>query len=91
MMAIKRYVLPVTLLVISILLATKGFELRSLGTGVDGTGIGISFLSVEINDSVQEQNIPSYSFGFFASSLLTFLIAFVLYLTTTKLNKVKAR
>ncbi|WLD92498.1 hypothetical protein [Alkalihalobacillus sp. AL-G] len=86
----KSWILPVFFFVISILLAGKGLELRSLRTDVDGTGMGVYFLFIEINDSVPEKNIPSYAFGFFISSLISLLISFGLYLSTCiKSNKIK--
>ncbi len=56
----------------------KGFDLWSLGTTVDGDGIGIHFLGLELNDSVPEASIPNYAIGFFNSSILAISIALAL-------------
>jgi hypothetical protein len=57
----------------------KGLELWSLGTNVDGDGIGIHFLGLEINDRVSEASIPTYAVCFFVVSFITLLIAFYSY------------
>ena len=63
---------------VTVLLINKGMDLRSLGTNVDGTGIGVYFLFLEINDRVPEKSIPSYANGFFIVSLITAIAALVL-------------
>jgi len=63
---------------VTVLLINKGMDLRSLGTNVDGTGIGVHFLFLEINDRVPEKSIPLYANGFFIVSLITALAALVL-------------
>lgn len=59
-------------------MGNKGLELWSLGTNIDGEGVGIHFLGLEINDSAPEENIPTYAVGFFVTSFITLLIAFTL-------------
>ncbi|MDR4888576.1 hypothetical protein RGU12_13765 [Fredinandcohnia sp. QZ13] len=56
----------------------KGLELWSLGTNVNGDGIWVHFLGLEIDDRVPEKIIPVYSICFFIASLLTLLITFIL-------------
>ncbi|WP_404448036.1 hypothetical protein LG307_03220 [Sutcliffiella horikoshii] len=56
--------------------------LISLGTNVDGGGIGVHFLGLEINDRVPEANIPTYAIGFFVASVITLLIAVALVALT---------
>lgn len=56
------------LLVLAALSANKGMDLWSLGTDVGGAGIGVYFLSFEINDRVAEGSIPAYAIGFFIAS-----------------------
>jgi hypothetical protein len=56
----------------------KGLLLSNLGTDVDGEGIGVHFLFFEINDSVDEKDIPTYALGFYISSIITVLIAMLL-------------
>ncbi len=75
MKSIKDWVLPVLFVGLSILTVLKGLELRLYGTDVDGQGIGVYFLFFEINDRVPENDIPSYAYGFFISSLLALFIA----------------
>ncbi|MFC6040744.1 hypothetical protein ACFPYN_15055 [Paenisporosarcina macmurdoensis] len=73
-----RWGVFVLLIALTVLLINKGMDLRSLGTNVDGTGIGVHFLFLEINDRVPENSIPSYANGFFIVSLMTALAALVL-------------
>lgn len=75
----SRWVIAGVLILIGVLLLNKGLDLWSLGTNVDGDGVGVHFLGLEINDRVQEESIPSYAIGFFISSLIALLlsIAFV--------------
>lgn len=72
-----RWIFSVAFVLITILLVNKGIELWSLGTNVDGAGIGINFLGVEINERVSEENIPSYAFGFFLTSVFTLLASII--------------
>jgi hypothetical protein len=73
-----RWSIFVLLIAVTVLLLNKGMDLRSLGTNVDGTGIGVHFLFLEINDRVPEKSIPSYANGFFIVSLFIALAALVL-------------
>lgn len=78
MNAINRWIIFIFLAFITFLMVNKGLDLWSLGTNVDGDGIGIHFLGLEINDRVPEANIPIYAIGFFVTSFITLLIAFAL-------------
>lgn len=75
MNARNRWIVLFFLGLITVLLVNKGFDLWSLRTNVDGDGIGVHFLGIEINDRVPETNIPTYAIGFFVTSLITLLIA----------------
>jgi hypothetical protein len=59
---------------LTVLMIHKGITLWNMGSSVDGQGIGIYFLSFEINDRVPEQSIPSYAIGFFVASIITALV-----------------
>lgn len=72
-----RWILSIAFVLITVLLINKGIELWSMGTNVDGAGIGIHFLGVEINDRVLEENIPSYAFGFFITSFITLVASII--------------
>ncbi|OXS77798.1 hypothetical protein [Domibacillus enclensis] len=72
-----RWIFLVAFVLITILLVNKGIELWSIGTNVDGAGIGINFLGIEINDRVSEENIPSYACGFFITSAFTLLASII--------------
>lgn len=88
MNAINSWIVFIFLAFITVLMVNKGSDLWSLGTNVDGDGIGIHFLGVEINDRVPEANIPSYAIGFFVASFITVLIAIALVgKTFLKLSK----
>lgn len=72
-----RWIFSVAFFLITILLVSKGIELWSIGTNIDGAGIGINFLGIEINDRVSEEKIPSYAFGFFITSVFTLLASII--------------
>ena len=72
-----RLLISLILIMLSVMLFTKGLELWSLGTNVDGSGIGVYFLGLEINDRVSEKIIPVYSIGFFIASMVALLITLV--------------
>ncbi|MBT2641881.1 hypothetical protein J7I80_06570 [Bacillus sp. ISL-41] len=78
MNTISRWVIAVILFLFAVLLFNKGLDLRSLGTNVDGEGIGVYFYAMEINDRVPEEEIPSYANGFFISSFVVFIISILL-------------
>ncbi|MBM7661062.1 hypothetical protein JOC85_001834 [Bacillus mesophilus] len=80
MNTINRWLILFFIVFLTISLVYKGVELWSLGTNLDGDGIGIHFLGVEINDRVPEANIPIYAIGFFSASIITSLIAIALFL-----------
>ncbi|WP_164667459.1 hypothetical protein [Virgibacillus doumboii] len=73
----SRWVVAILLVIAGILMLNKGLDLWSLGTDVDGTGIGVHFLIFEINDAVHESTIPSYAMGFFAASVISLLVAVI--------------
>ncbi|MFD1738622.1 hypothetical protein ACFSCX_19040 [Bacillus salitolerans] len=70
---ISRWMIVCVLILFGVLLLNKGLDLRSLGTSVDGDGIGVYFLGFEINERVPEESIPSYAVGFFISSFLVII------------------
>ncbi|MGM0877387.1 MAG: hypothetical protein ACQEWV_22300 [Bacillota bacterium] len=78
MNAIIRWIVFIFLAFITFKMLNKGLELCSLGTNVDGDGIGIHFFGLEINDRVPEASIPTYAIGFLVASFITLLIAFAL-------------
>ena len=86
MNAIIRWIVFIFLIFIAFQLVNKGLELRSFGTNIDGDGIGIHFLGLEINDRVSEGNISTYAVGFFVSSMITLLVAFVFLGKTSNNN-----
>ena len=64
----------IILIVVTILLFSKGMDLRS-SINVDGDAIGVYFLIFEIDDWVPKKSIPTYSNGFFVASIITALVA----------------
>ncbi|MGO1057772.1 hypothetical protein ACTL32_01445 [Planococcus sp. FY231025] len=84
-----RWIAASVLLVLAALSASKGMDLRALGTDVDGAGIGVYFLSFEINDRVAEMSIPAYAIGFFIASGVLALGAIGLILTAVLRKKVR--
>ena len=84
MKTIYRWSIFVFLIVVTILLFSKGMDLRSIGTDVDGAGIGVYFLFFEINDRVPTQSIPTYAYGFFIASIITALVAISIFIVGKK-------
>ncbi|AST91112.1 hypothetical protein BC6307_07385 [Sutcliffiella cohnii] len=78
MKSISRWVIVAILILLAIALLIKGFNLLSVGKNVDGDGIGVYFLFMEINDRVPVESIPVYAIGFFISSIVAFLLSAVL-------------
>lgn len=72
----------VFLSVVAGLMLSKGMDLRSIGTMVDGDGIGVSFLFFEINDRVPAHRIPVYAYGFLIAGLMTAAAALSVTLNT---------
>ena len=75
-----RWLVSISLAILTILLISKGLHLWSYGSDVDGNGIGVYFLGLEINDRVLEATIPTYAIGFFIAGLCTWLMS-IIYLT----------
>jgi len=65
----------VFLIVMTILFFSKGMDLRSSLTHIDGDAIGVHFLIFEINDWVPKKSISTYANGFFIASIITALVA----------------
>lgn len=78
MKSISRWVIVAILILLAIALLAKGFNLLSVGKNVDGDGIGVYFLFMEISDRVPVESIPAYAIGFFISSIVAFLLSAVL-------------
>lgn len=84
----SRWIAAGIIFLIGVLLFNKGLDLRSLGTNVDGDGIGVYFLTIEINDRVQEGSIPAYANNFLTSSIVVFLISiFIVGMNLLKYRK----
>ncbi|QHS21478.1 hypothetical protein GWK91_00235 [Virgibacillus sp. MSP4-1] len=78
MKPVRRWSAAVVLIFLTVLFLNKGLDLWSLGSNVDGHGIGLYLLGFEINDRVPEESIPSYATGFFILSGIAFVISTVL-------------
>ncbi|MGD6776758.1 MULTISPECIES: hypothetical protein [Bacillaceae] len=70
-----RWLVSIALAIFTVLLMLEGLQLWSHGSVVDGNGIGVYFLGLEINDRVLEANIPNYAIGFFIAGLCTLLMS----------------
>jgi hypothetical protein len=69
---------------IGILLLGEGLKLKSLGTEVDGDGIGVYFWGIKINDHVSEIDIPSYANGFLGVGTILLILAICLFFILLK-------
>ncbi|WLR51944.1 hypothetical protein LC040_03265 [Bacillus tianshenii] len=77
MNSILRWVFAIFLVMLAIAMLNKGIDLWALGTDVDGDGIGVHFMGLEINDTVPEHLIPKYATGFFIASAVSVVAAFL--------------
>lgn len=64
--------------VLGVVFFEKGMSLLGEVNGVDGGGIGISILGMEINDRVPEGQIIYYSIGFIVMGITLFCTAFTM-------------
>ncbi|MGA4721225.1 hypothetical protein [Fictibacillus nanhaiensis] len=80
-----RWVTGILFSVLGVLLLTQGLHLRSIGEEkVDGNGIGVYFLGMEINEKVARADIPSYANGFLGSGTIFLLLAVCLFVILLK-------
>ncbi|WP_128894668.1 hypothetical protein [Longirhabdus pacifica] len=89
MKTINRFIVPISILFIGVLMLIKGLQLWSIGDNVDGDGIGITFLFFEINDTVLTKDIPKYATIFFIAGTITILTSLIVLLKTVKLQNSK--
>jgi len=69
-MGVTKTLGVIVLVLLSVLLLEKGIDLSQLAHEVDGTGIGISFLGMEIDDRVPRSEIHQYAAGFMLAGLV---------------------
>ncbi|MBY6036570.1 hypothetical protein KUV80_07895 [Fictibacillus nanhaiensis] len=71
-----RWITGILFSLIGVLLLTEGMNLRAIGAeDVDGSGIGVSFLWIEINKNVPTAEIPAYANGFLGTGAIFLLLA----------------
>lgn len=66
------------LMFLTVFMFTTGLDVWTLGSAVDGDGVGLYFLGLEINDSLPKENINLYAGGFFLASVVLALAAFAI-------------
>jgi hypothetical protein len=74
----KKSVPLIFLLILGMLLFYKGIELLQFGTNVDGDGIGVAFLGIEMADDLPEQEIPKAAAVFYTAGTSLLLYSFIL-------------
>jgi hypothetical protein len=80
-----RWAIGIIFSLLGVLLLTQGIHLRAIGADdVDGNGIGVYFLGMEINDKVQSADIPSYANGFLGTGAIFLLLAVSLFVILLK-------
>lgn len=67
------------LLILAALMLFKAVGLFTVGTNVDGDGIGVHFLGMEINDRVPEAEIPIYAAHFLRYGSIILLIGLIMF------------
>ncbi|MRG86067.1 hypothetical protein [Salinibacillus xinjiangensis] len=78
MRQLSRWSVVALFILFSVLLFSKGLDLWFLRSHVDGDGVGVHFLGMELNDRVPAESIHSYAIGFFVFGLISFIMAIVL-------------
>ncbi|MDM5317057.1 hypothetical protein QUF49_13705 [Fictibacillus sp. b24] len=80
-----RWVTGILFSVLGVLLLTQGLHLRSMSLEeVDGNGIGVYFLGMEINEKVATADIQSYANGFLGTGTIFLLLAVCLFVILLK-------
>ncbi|WP_226666375.1 hypothetical protein [Metabacillus litoralis] len=88
MNVVFRYIIFGLLSIFAILMISKGTELWLVAANVNGDGIGIQFLGLEINDQVSAKEISRYAIGFFIASLVAIVGGFfVIARSSVKTNE----
>jgi Fe2+ transport system protein B len=68
------------ILLLAAFILFKAVGLFMMGTDVDGDGIGVYFLGMEINDRVPEAEIPTYATQFLKYGMITLVGALVMFI-----------
>jgi hypothetical protein len=69
-----KWIVSIFLLSFSLLLLKEGMNLWSAMGHVDGSGIGISFIGIEISAQVGKEAIPGYALGFTIAGLIPLFV-----------------
>ncbi|MGP4071192.1 hypothetical protein ACTWQB_01400 [Piscibacillus sp. B03] len=84
-MKLLKWLLTIVVLGLSVSLYIKGQELR--GTQVDGDGIGVQLLGIELVDRLPESKIPLYANGLWVVAFILFLVSIgFIYFNVKKSN-----
>ncbi|MFE1245008.1 hypothetical protein ACFW35_12825 [Fictibacillus sp. NPDC058756] len=80
-----RWMIGIIFSLLGVLLLTQGLSLRAVGAEtIDGDGIGVYFLGMEINDKVATADIPTYANGFLGTGTILLLLAVSLFVILLK-------
>ncbi|RZT23469.1 hypothetical protein [Fictibacillus sp. BK138] len=80
-----RWAIGLVFSFIGVLLLTKGLSLRAIGAeSIDGDGIGVYFLGMEISDRVPTADIPTYANSFLGTGVILLLLAVSLFVILLK-------
>jgi hypothetical protein len=74
---------------ITALLIGSGVRILKDANNIDGDGIGISFLGIEINDNVAISQVPYYAWSMIGLGILLFII--ITYLNFKLMKKSEAK
>jgi hypothetical protein len=76
-----RWAIGLIFSLIGVLLLTKGLSLRAIAAEtVDGDGIGVHFLGMEISNRVPTADIPIYANGFLGTGVILLIFAVSLFI-----------
>lgn len=85
-----KWLMVITLSILSILFLEKGIELWSIVNHVDGDGVGVSFMGMSIGEKVLNESLPGYALGFTVSALIPILVAINIALRLKTKKKIES-
>jgi hypothetical protein len=85
-----KWLMVITLSILSILFLEKGIELWSIINHVGGDGVGVSFMGMSISEKVLNESLPGYALGFTVSALIPILVAINIALRLKTKKKIES-
>jgi hypothetical protein len=78
-----KWIIGVVFSLLGVALLITGINVRSITT-IDGDGVSISFLGMQINERVAMSDLPSYANGFLGTGTIFLILAVCLFFILLK-------